>query len=155
MAEWSHAFGVPVYLHVADRQHVVHPDPAIHYWDEETLELLPGVTLIRGGGHFAGGTVLHWAAGVEERGALLTGDIIQVVSDRRFVSFMYSYPNLIPLSAAKVRRIAAAVEPFEFERIYGAWWDTVIRHDAKRAVRNSGERYIRALGEDTIDRLLT
>ena len=103
------------------------------------------MTLIRGGGHFDGGTVLHWPAGAEGRGALLTGDILQVVSDRRYVSFMYSYPNLIPLPVHEVRRIVAAVEPYAYERIYGAWWDRVVAKDAKTAVSRSAARYIQAL----------
>ena len=32
--------------------------------------------------------------------------------DRRYVSFMYSYPNLIPASAESVRAILASVEPY-------------------------------------------
>src|SRR5207249_3367949 len=59
-------------------------------------------------------------------GALFTGDTIQVIPDQGWVSFMYSYPNLIPLSAAAVRRIVDAVEPFEFERLYGGWWKRVV-----------------------------
>ncbi|MBX3000228.1 MAG: hypothetical protein KF893_17020 [Caldilineaceae bacterium] len=35
----------------------------------------------------------------------------------------YSYPNLIPLPAATVERIAVAVAPYDFDRIYGAWWE--------------------------------
>ena len=65
--------------------------------------------------------------------------------DRRYVSFMYSFPNDLPLSAASVRRVAAAVEPFEFDRIYGAWWDRVVATGARAAVARSAERYIRAL----------
>jgi len=53
------------------------------------------------------------------RERLLTGDIIQVVADRKHVSFMYSYPNYVPLSAAAVERIVWAVEPFQYERVYG------------------------------------
>ena len=88
--------------------------------------ILPGLTLVRCGGHFTSSTVLHWADGAEGRGALLTGDTIAVALDRRYVTFMRSYPNLIPLSAAAVRRIVAAVEPFAFDRIYGGWWDYVV-----------------------------
>jgi hypothetical protein len=66
---------------------------------------------VRCGGHFPGSAVLHWADGADGRGALFTGDTIQVVSDRRWVSFMYSYPNLIPTNAATVRQIVAAVAP--------------------------------------------
>lgn len=89
--------------------------------------------------------MLHWRDGSDGRGALLSGDIIQVVQDRRWVSFMYSYPNFIPLSAAKVRRIVEAVEPFEFDRIYGAFHGKVVEQDGKEAMRRSAERYIEAL----------
>jgi hypothetical protein len=52
--------------------------------------------------HFDGGTVPHWAGGAAGRGALLAGDTIQVVPDRKHVSFMYSYPKYIPLPASAV-----------------------------------------------------
>jgi glyoxylase-like metal-dependent hydrolase (beta-lactamase superfamily II) len=142
MVEWAHAFGAPVLLHERDRRWVMRPDDALVFWEGEEREVLPGLTLWRCGGHFSGGTILHWAAGAEGRGALLTGDIIQVVPDRRFVSFMRSYPNLIPLPPAEVRRIAAVVEPLRFDRIYGAWWDLHVERDAHRAVRESARRYI-------------
>jgi glyoxylase-like metal-dependent hydrolase (beta-lactamase superfamily II) len=148
MVEWSRAFGdVPIYLHAADRQWVMRPDQAINCWDGESKSLDSGLTLIRCGGHFAGGTVLHWPAGAAGKGALLTGDIIQVVPDRKNVSFMYSYPNHIPLSAAVVECIVRAVEPFEYDRVYGAFWETVVDHDGKAAVARSAERYLRAIGE--------
>ena len=146
MLDWSRAFGgVPVYLHAADRQWVMRPDQAIVSWEGETRALAEGLTLVRCGGHFEGGTVLHWASGAGGKGALLTGDIIQVVADRKHVSFMYSYPNYVPLSAAAVERIVKAVEPFEYDRLYGAFWDTVIERDGKAAVGRSAERYRQAI----------
>jgi glyoxylase-like metal-dependent hydrolase (beta-lactamase superfamily II) len=145
MVEWARAFDCPIHLHAADAKWVMRPDLSIRFWQEETQELLPGLTLIRCGGHFAGGTVLHWREGASGRGALLSGDILQVAVDRRWVSFMYSYPNYIPLSAAAVRRIVAAVEPFAFDRIHGAFWDWTVAADAKAAVRRSAERYVRAI----------
>jgi hypothetical protein len=146
MVEWSHAFGeVPIYLHSGDREHVMRPDSVIHFWEGETMPLLDGLTLIRCGGHFEGGTVAHFPAGAEGKGALLTGDILQVVQDRRYVSFMRSYPNLIPLPAQAVEHIVQSVEPFAFDRIYGAWWDTIIASNAKAGVRYSAERYVRAI----------
>src|SRR5205823_7684632 len=99
----------------------------------------------RCGGHFEGGTVLHWKDCGDGEGPLLTGDIIQVVADRKHVSFMFSYPNYIPLSAAAVERIVHAVAPFEYEKVYGAFWDTVIDRDGKAAVARSAERYRRAI----------
>ncbi len=145
MDEWSKESDAPVLLHAADSRWVMRPDPGIDSWSGETKKLWDGMTLIRVGGHFAGGTVLHWPAGADGRGALLSGDIIQVAQDRRWVSFMYSYPNYIPLPAREIDRIVAAVEPFEFDRIYGAWWDRNVASDAKNAVRRSAERYKRAL----------
>ena len=56
---------------------------------------------------------------------------------------MTSYPNLIPMSAAEVEGIAAAIAPYEFDRIYGGWWGRNIMSGAKEAVRRSVERYIR------------
>ncbi len=147
MVTWSHAFDrAPIYVPEADRQWVTRPDPAIRYWDGKPLELLPGVTLIQCGGHFPGSAVLHWADGADGRGALMVGDTITVVMDRRYVSFMNSYPNLIPLSASEVRGIVEAVEPYEYDRIYGGWWGRVVKSGAKDAVRLSAERYIRRIG---------
>jgi len=149
MVEWSHAFGgVPIHLHAADRQWIMRPDPVIKLWDGDTLRLAEGVTLIRCGGHFAGGTVLHWAADGQGRGALLSGDVVQLIPDRRYVSFMRSYPNIIPLSAPAVTRIGAMLEPFGFDVIYGAFFDRVIARDGKAAVRRSVARYVAAVAGD-------
>lgn len=147
MVDWSEEFGnVPIYLHADDRQWVMRPSRNIAFWEGERQQLFGGLTLIRCGGHFEGGAVLHWADGEEGAGALLTGDIIQVAQDRRYVSFMWSYPNYIPLSAAAVNRITRAVEPFAFKRIYGAWWDAIVEPDAKAALERSASRYLKAIG---------
>ena len=141
--EWSRAFGnAPIYIPNADREWVMRPDPAVKQW-EVSLEPLPGVTLIQSGGHFEGSAVLHWAGGAEGRGALFTGDTITVGPDRQFVSFMRSYPNLIPLPARELRRIVSTVEPYKFDRIYGGWWDRIIGRNAKAAIQKSADRYIR------------
>jgi hypothetical protein len=75
----------------------------------------------------------------------LTGDIAMVAMDRRSVSFMYSYPNYIPLNAAAVRGIANVVAPLAFDRIYGAWWDRNIAGDAKALFDASVRRYLAAI----------
>src|SRR5215467_14458926 len=145
VVEWSRAFDAAVYLHAADRQWMMRPEPVVEFWDGDTKTLWSGMTLIRAGGHFAGGTVLHHPQGAGGRGALLAGDIIQVVQDRRWVSFMYSFPNYIPLAAAEVDRIVASVEPYEFDRVYGAWWDRNVESEAKESIRRSADRYNKAL----------
>ena len=142
MVEWSRAFDAPIYLHADNRPWVMRPDEAVRFWEGESHALLPAVTIVRCGGHFPGSSALHWAAGAGGRGALFTGDTIMVVSDRRYVSFMYSYPNLIPTDAGTVRRIVQAVEPYAFERLYSSWPGKVVAEDAKNAVRRSAERYV-------------
>lgn len=147
MVEWSQAFGgVPIYLHEAEREYVMRPDPAIEFWLGETKELFGGLRLIRTGGHYEGFQVLHWPEGAEGRGVLLAGDQPQVCMDRRWVSFMWSYPNMIPLPSAEIRRIARALEPFAFDRLYGAFPGLTLHQDADSAVARSAERYLRALG---------
>jgi hypothetical protein len=142
MVEWARLFDCPIHLHAADAEWVMRPDPSIQHWDGDAKELGDGLTLIRGGGHFPGGTILHRADGT---GDLLTGDIIQVIPDRTHVAFMWSYPNMVPLPESAVQRIGAAVEPLEYDAIYGAWWGRLIPSGAKDVVRRSVARYGAAL----------
>ena len=146
MVEWAERLDARILLHEADRGHIVRPSPRIELWSGDRLRLAEGRELLRLGGHFAGGTILRLADAAGGRGALLTGDIVQVVADRDWVSFMYSYPNLIPLPAREVSRIRAVLETLEFDRVYGAWWETVVAHDAKRKVLRSADRYVDAIG---------
>jgi len=151
MVEWSHAFDrAPIHLHAADRQWVMRPDPSVTFWEGETRQLVPGVTLLRCSGHFAGGTVLHWAAGAHGKGALLSGDIATVTPDRH-ISFMRSYPNLIPLDASSVQHIADVLEAWPFDPIYGGWWDRIIPAGGKTALARSVQRYVAAVSRPPID----
>lgn len=129
------------YIHQDDRQWVQRLDPCIRFWRGETYDLEHGRTLIRVGGHFPGFQVLHSAGAEQAQGALFTGDQPQGCPDRRYVSLMYSYPNFIPLDAASVRRIVAAVEPFPFARLHGAWRNFVVQGNAKGPIHRSAERY--------------
>ncbi|HEY7997759.1 MAG TPA: MBL fold metallo-hydrolase, partial [Pseudolabrys sp.] len=149
MVEWAHAFDCPIHLHAADKAWIMRSDPAVKLWDGETHKLWDGVTLIRCGGHFEGGTVLHWQErtkdGAQGRGVVCSGDILTVATDRKWLSFMRSYPNLIPLSARQVERIAAAMAPFSFDALYGHYFDRVIAKDAKQVLEKSVARYIAAV----------
>jgi hypothetical protein len=142
--EWAEALDVPIFIHEDDKQWVVRSSDHIKFWSGEALQLSEGLTLYRLGGHFKGGTVLHWENGHEGKGILLTGDIIQVVADYKWVSFMYSYPNLIPLPAKKVAEIAGKVSVLKFERIYNAF-HRIVSENANESVKKSAERYIAAL----------
>ena len=145
IVDWSQAFdNAPIYWHADDQDWVMRPDPAFVFWEGETKTVVDGVDLVRCGGHFAGSAVLHWRDGAKGQGVLLTGDTIMVVADSN-VSFMYSYPNRIPLPGSKIRHIAQAVEPLAYDRIYGAWPTAVISTNANTAVQFSAERYLRLL----------
>src|SRR5262249_32378335 len=134
------------HVHAADRAGVKRPDPAIKFWEGDALPLLTDVTLIRGGGHFPGGAMLHWGKGAQGRGVVLCSDIATVTQDRKFLTFMRSYPNQIPLSARGVRAIEASLAPFAFDAMYGHYFDRVIATDAKRILAVSVERYVAAVG---------
>ena len=146
MVDWADRFDARILLHEADREHIMRASDRIELWSGDRYRLDDERELIRLGGHFAGGTVCLWRAGAEGRGALLSGDIVQVVADRDWVSFMYSYPNLIPLPAARGRRASASVlETLEFDRIYGAWWPAIVEREAKAKALRSADRYLAAL----------
>jgi glyoxylase-like metal-dependent hydrolase (beta-lactamase superfamily II) len=144
--DWSQAFGgIPVYINDADARWVCRPDPCVNFWAGETFPLADGLTLVRCGGHFEGGTILHWTAGADERGVLLTGDTVKVGMDRASVSVMRSYPNLIPVGPTALTRIEAMLEPLKYDRIYGAWMGHRLDRDAQAAVKRSIQRYRAAI----------
>ncbi|KAA8885447.1 hydrolase [Nocardia colli] len=139
--EWSRLLGgVPVYVPESDLQWVARPDPVIRPWSDR-LELLPGITVRQLGGHFAGSSVLHWAAGAAGKGVLFSADTIQANPDRKTVAFMRSYPNRIPLSGAVVDRVTTTAEEFEFDRLYDNFGKT-IDTDARAIIRRSADRHI-------------
>lgn len=141
MVDWAHRFDCPIHLHARDAEWIMRPDPAVQLWGGEELDLGHGVTLIRCGGHFPGSTVLHWRAGAGGRGALLTGDTILTVPDRRHVSFMRSYPNRVPLPGRDIQGIADALAPYPYETLHDALAVAEL-DDARAAVARSVTRYL-------------
>ncbi|NJO13574.1 MAG: MBL fold metallo-hydrolase [Gammaproteobacteria bacterium] len=145
MVEWSEALGgVPILLHAADRSWVRRPARCIEHWQGDQLSLGGGVTLVRTGGHFPGSTVLHWSTGPRGRGALFVGDSPQVTQDRRGVSFMYSYPNYLPMRSSDVLAIRARLAPFDYDSVYGFSWGRNIIGAGRAAVEASFDRYLLA-----------
>ena len=149
MVEWSEALdNTPIYLHQDLAPHVRRPSPNIRYWSGEAFDLGQGISILRCGGHFKGSSVLHWPAGAGGKGALLTGDTIMVAADTRWLSFMRSYPNYIPLNRRAVEKIVAAVSPHSFDRIYGnPGWSRVCESNARERLALSAERYLRAIAD--------
>ncbi len=138
--EWSRALGgAEVLVPEADRAWVARPDPVVRTWSG-TLEVLPGVTLSQPGGHFPGSTVVHWSAGAEGRGVLLSSDTVFANPDRVSVAFMRSYPNHLPLSGGVAERVASHLAQYAFDRLYGNFAN-VIPADARAVVRRSADRH--------------
>lgn len=148
MVDWAEALGdVPVYVHDADRGWVQRHSPLLRFWTGERLELSQNMTLVRLPGHFDGSAGLWWRTGSRAGGSLFPGDALQVTMDRRHVSFMFSYPNAIPLSPAAVRGLRDRVAPLGFEDVFGFSAGRQIISDAKAAVDKSFARYLRAVAE--------
>jgi hypothetical protein len=140
IVEWSERFGnVPVYVHANDAQWLGRKNENIKLWEEQELELWDGLKLIRCGGHFDGACVLYDPF---EKGSLFVGDTIQVAPDLKTVSFMYSYPNLIPLPKKAILKIDDAVKPYNYDAMYGAF-GKYIRTNAKMAMHYSVNRYLK------------
>jgi glyoxylase-like metal-dependent hydrolase (beta-lactamase superfamily II) len=145
IVSWSRALGAEILLPDADADWLrAGPGDPVRTWSG-SFDALPGVTVIQCGGHFPGSAVVHWAAGADGYGVLLSGDTIFVTPGEDRVSFIWSAPNRLPLSEAAVRTVWAAVGPYEFDRIYGGWWTPVLRSGAKDTVQRSAERYIQLL----------
>ena len=51
------------------------------------------------------------------------------------------------MSESKIKKIVDAVEPYEFDRIYGGWWDRNVMAGAKDSVRVSARRYIEHISD--------
>lgn len=147
MVDWADALDARVLLHEADREWITRPSARVELWSGERLEAGEGHELIRLGGHFEGATICRWHRAHDGRGVLLTGDIVQVVADRDWVTFMRSYPNYIPLAAREVARMRAVLAELDFDRLYGAFWTSIIGEWARAKVLRSADRYIAALQE--------
>jgi len=149
MTEWSRALGdVPILLHEGDRKWILRGGPTVELWSGASKPWLPGLTLINAGGHYPGGTCLHWAGGAGGKGTLLSGDIVQVVQDNKSVSFMWSFPNFIPLSAPRVQGVIDALKPYAYDRVHGAFDHRTIWSDGKGVVERSAARYVKIIQGD-------
>jgi glyoxylase-like metal-dependent hydrolase (beta-lactamase superfamily II) len=141
---WSERFGnAPIYIHEDDAGWAQRPSDAYRFWPGDDVEPVPGLRLLRLGGHFPGSSVVLWPDGAGGRGALLSSDTVQVVPDRRYLSVMWSYPNFVPVDVGTLDAMASRLEALAFDRIYGAFSGAVVRSGGKEAVTRSFARYRR------------
>ena len=105
---WAEVLNAPVLVNAKDAEWLQRRGDAIELWSGER-RVTSTITLYELGGHFPGSCVALWSAGAAGRGVLLAGDTIFANPDGT-ASFMRSYPNRIPLSAAVVLRLADATD---------------------------------------------
>jgi len=145
MVSWSERFGgVPIWVHETDREWVVRSSPNVRFWSGATQAVAPGMTAVHLDGHFSGAQALHWT-GQDGRGVVAAGDTINVAQDTRWLSFMRSNPNYIPMSPRAVRHIVDVLAPFSFDRLYGSQWPKIVKREAKAVLARSAERYLTAI----------
>ncbi|KAL2208519.1 metallo-beta-lactamase superfamily protein [Sarocladium strictum] len=150
---WAEAFGCKVYLSEEDREWVMREGDGIEYWAGERLELVGGEFLaVKVGGHFPGSSVLYW----ESQSKLFVADSITVVpsgvyhvdrpADTASFTFMWSYPNFIPLPPDEVHNIWKAVKDLDFEDTHGAFMTRDTRGRSKQRLLESAKLIVRFMG---------
>lgn len=138
IAQWSATFNdVPVFVHALDAGWLGRKPKALHLWEGEIFPLWNNMQLVCCGGHFPGGNILY----CPNEKALFTGDVLQVCPDMKSVSFMYSYPNYIPLAQKDILKIKAAIAPLDYDAMFGAF-GRYIFSGAKQAMQFSVNRYL-------------
>ncbi|WP_167004154.1 hydrolase [Mumia sp. ZJ430] len=137
---WGDALDAPVLVCASDAEWIGRRTERIAVWEDD-VELAPGLSLHRIGGHFAGSAVALWADDSTGRGLLLSGDTVFPNPDRASLGFLRSYPNKIPLSAAVVQAIADRLATLDFDRIIGNFGNP-IDGDAKAVLAYSAARHI-------------
>ena len=133
--EWAREFDCPVYLATEDVEWCQQPDThgVRKLITETTEEILPGITAIKTGGHFAGSLVLHVDAGKtgDNISRLFIADSFVTVPSALYhkdrpagttsYSFMWSIPNMIPLSPKVMLGMWKAIERFDWQATHGAF----------------------------------
>lgn len=170
--EWVEQFGCPVYLQEADAEWCVissfypitshtpylssnrlqRPDPhPLRKFISGTTTILPGVTSLQAGGHFPGSSFLCW-----DRKLFIADTMMSVPSgfyhkDRQpgtvSFSFMWAYPNMIPLSPEAIMGIWRSIRGWEFEATFGGFMGQDVRRgDLKAQVLESAKIFLRRGG---------
>ncbi|XPS93240.1 hypothetical protein M3J09_002602 [Ascochyta lentis] len=155
--EWAAQFSCPVYVASDDAEWLNRADKnGARRWIKGTESVIPGVTAVQCGGHFDGSCVLHW-----ERKLFIADTMMSVPSGfynaaqpaadpkTTAFSFMWSYPNMIPLPPSKIHGIWKALKPFDFDTTYGGFpGQNVTRKDLKRQVLDSMKIFVRVGGHE-------
>ncbi|KAK4136600.1 hypothetical protein BT67DRAFT_416808 [Trichocladium antarcticum] len=167
-AEWAARFRCPVYVAGEDRGWLARRSARQVFIEEGVGEMRvevdggdTGARAVKLGGHFPGSMVLLFD------GHLLTADTLMMTPAGRSnwavdalgrpreppkgtntFSFMWSIPNMIPLSADEIVRMWGIIRHYDFKSAHGLFpgWDIVDDETLKARVLESMQIQIRAMG---------
>ncbi|KAF1944054.1 hypothetical protein EJ02DRAFT_372141 [Clathrospora elynae] len=155
--EWAKVFRCPVYVSNDDAEWLNRKD------SEGVRKLVGGVTkieevrgdvtMIQAGGHFDGSCVLLWEKKLFIADTMMSApsgfNNAKRLPDTTTYSFMWSYPNMIPLSPSAIHGIWKALKPFDFNTTYGGFaGQNVSRPDLKKQVLESMKIFLKIGGHD-------
>ncbi|KAF2465670.1 metallo-beta-lactamase domain-containing protein [Lindgomyces ingoldianus] len=150
---WAEAFGCSVYLSAEDEEWIMRKGDAQKLWEGNEMELLDGeFKVVKVGGHFYGSSVMLWKS--EKK--LFVADSITVVPSGVYhvdrprgtasFTFMWSYPNMIPLAPDLVHGIWQAVADLDFEDTHGAFLLKDTRGRSKERLLDSAKMFVNSMG---------
>lgn len=142
MDEWAHYFNCPIYLNSKDENWIMDNQRNIQLWNSDMIEIFPHIHIVNVEGHFPGSSVLFYDQ-ANKPGTIFTGDSIYLSRDKKHLSSMYSYPNLIPLKPAILFEVFARIRKLDFDSLYGAFSWQNLEKGAKSIFRHSYEKHQR------------
>lgn len=140
MNEWAKAFQCPIYIHEADREWVMDTAENIEFWKGNEYKLTKDATIIHTGGHFSGSAVLHHELNPLGK-ALFLGDSLYLSRDKRHLSAMYSYPNLIPLTNSETLAVFDIIRKYKFDALFGAFDHQDVYEGGREIFETSFSKY--------------
>ncbi|KAL0931397.1 metallo-beta-lactamase family protein [Colletotrichum truncatum] len=150
---WAEAFGCKVYISVEDSEWLGRQGDGYVLWEGQEMEFVDGqFTAVKVAGHFPGSSVLLWKS---EKKLFVADSVLVVPSGVYHVdrppgtatfTFMWSYPNMIPLGPEDVHGIWKAVSKLDFEDAHSAFAGRDARGDAKRRFLESAQLFIKSMG---------
>ena len=151
--EWANVFNCKVCISTEDSEWLCKMDKEKHILiKEKKVDLLGDgeLLLVKLGGHFPGSNVLYWKSAKK----LLTGDTIMVVPSgmseplpgTTSFTFMWSYPNSIPLPPKDIHNIWKGVSELEIDDVHAAWWGRDVRGKGKERILYSAQLIVNSMG---------
>ncbi|KAI1111066.1 beta-lactamase-like protein [Nemania sp. NC0429] len=132
--EWARAFDCPVYLASEDRKWLAQQDPEYQIFVSETATDVLGTRALKLGGHFPGSMVMLFEDRLLIADTIMTTpsglgnwdvDALGAARERpqgiSSFSFMWSYPNMIPLPPDALEHMWDILKNYEFSGTHGAF----------------------------------